>query len=69
MLAGALETGAADLLVGPATALAGLRRDDWEVPETVERLTEVIGLARQAERSVARVAERAGTRPASGAGR
>ncbi|MFJ7036713.1 AAA family ATPase [Streptomyces rochei] len=69
VLAGALETGAPDLLVGPATALAGLRRDDWEVPETVERLTEVIGLARQAERSVARVAERAGTRPASGAGR
>ncbi|MGW1464523.1 sigma 54-interacting transcriptional regulator [Streptomyces sp. NPDC002308] len=56
VLARALETGAPDLLVAPATALASLRRDDWEVPETVERLVAVIGLARRADRSVGRVA-------------
>jgi hypothetical protein len=33
VLARALETGAPDMLVGPATAPAGLRREDWEVPE------------------------------------
>ncbi|MDG9690156.1 AAA family ATPase [Streptomyces mutabilis] len=69
VLAGALETGAPDLLVAPATALAALRRDDWEVPETVERLTEVIGLARQAERSVGRATGTSATRRASEAGR
>ncbi|MGW2836852.1 sigma 54-interacting transcriptional regulator [Streptomyces sp. NPDC001493] len=60
VLARALETGAPDLLVAPATALASLRRDDWEVPETVERLVAVIGLARRADRSVGRVAAAAG---------
>ncbi|BBA98957.1 hypothetical protein RVR_5374 [Actinacidiphila reveromycinica] len=54
VLARALETGAPDLLVAPATALAALRRDDWEVPEGVERLAGVIGLARRADRSVRR---------------
>ncbi|MEW2251585.1 AAA family ATPase [Streptomyces sp. NPDC058733] len=55
VLVRALETGAPDLLVAPATTLAALRRDDWEVPEAVERLTEVIGLARRADESVERV--------------
>ncbi|MCQ9131209.1 AAA family ATPase [Streptomyces hilarionis] len=55
VLVRALETGAADLLVGPASALAGLRRDDWEVPETMDRLAAVIGLALAADRSVRRV--------------
>jgi hypothetical protein len=54
VLVRALETGAPDLLVAPATTLAALRRDDWEVPEAVERLTEVIGLARRADQSVER---------------
>jgi hypothetical protein len=54
VLVRALETGAPDLLVAPATALAALRRDDWEVPEAVERLTGVVGLARRADRSVRR---------------
>ncbi|MFF6956831.1 AAA family ATPase [Streptomyces sp. NPDC008317] len=57
VLVRALESGAPDLLVAPATALAGLRRDDWEVPAAVERLVSVIGLARRAEQSVARVAD------------
>ncbi|MFI6876486.1 AAA family ATPase [Streptomyces sp. NPDC050400] len=55
VLVRALETGAPDLLVAPAAALAGLRRDDWEVPAAVERLTGVIGLAQGADRSVRRV--------------
>ncbi|MFJ7996709.1 AAA family ATPase [Streptomyces sp. NPDC096310] len=56
VLVRALETGAPDLLVAPATVLASLRRDDWEVPAAVERLVGVIGLARRADRSVERVA-------------
>jgi hypothetical protein len=56
VLVRALETGAPDLLVAPATALASLRHDDWEVPAAVERLVGVIGLARRADRSVGRVA-------------
>ncbi|MEV1026402.1 MoxR family ATPase [Streptomyces sp. NPDC050264] len=54
LLVRALETGAPDLLVAPATALAALRRDDWEVPEAVERLAAVVGLSRRADRSVGR---------------
>ncbi|MBF9070733.1 AAA family ATPase [Streptacidiphilus fuscans] len=66
VLARALETGAPDLLVAPATALAALRRDDWEVPETVERLAGVIGLARRADRSVGRVTASAESGRATG---
>ncbi|WP_405063596.1 MoxR family ATPase [Kribbella sp. NBC_01505] len=51
----ALETGVPDLLVAPAMALAALRRDDWEVPEEVERLTGVVDIARRADQSVERV--------------
>ncbi|MFC7794433.1 AAA family ATPase [Streptomyces cinereoruber] len=64
VLVRALETGAPDLLVAPATTLAALRRDDWEIPESVERLAGVIGLARRADRSVGRA-----TAAAAGAGR
>ncbi|MFJ3673149.1 AAA family ATPase [Streptomyces sp. NPDC090106] len=53
VLVRALETGSPDLLVGPAKALAGLRRDAWEVPASVERLAGIIGLAERADRSVA----------------
>nr|WP_030174796.1 MoxR family ATPase [Streptomyces sp. NRRL S-813] len=66
VLARALETGAPDLLVAPATTLAALRRDEWEVPESVERLAGVVGLARRAERSVGRAAAAAGGGRASG---
>jgi hypothetical protein len=54
VLVRALETGAPDLLVAPATALAAVRRDEWEVPEAVERLAGVIGLAKRTDRSVQR---------------
>ncbi|MER6392538.1 MoxR family ATPase [Streptomyces sp. NPDC001523] len=66
VLVRALETGAPDLLVAPAKALAALRRDGWEVPETVERLAAVVGLARRAENSVARTAASAGSQSAVG---
>ncbi|MEU3661368.1 AAA family ATPase [Streptomyces sp. NPDC032940] len=69
VLVRALETGAPDLLVAPATALAALRRDDWEVPEAVERLAGVIGLARRADRSVERVTGASGTAVAAEARR
>ncbi|MEV8549270.1 MoxR family ATPase [Streptomyces glaucescens] len=70
VLVRALETGAPDLLVAPATTLAALRRDDWEVPRAVERLTDVIGLARRADRSVERAtAPRPGRVAGAGAGR
>ncbi|MFE9392913.1 AAA family ATPase [Streptomyces sp. NPDC006784] len=52
----ASETGPSDLLVAPAKALAAVRRDDWEVPEALERLAGVVGLARRADRSVDRAA-------------
>lgn len=66
VLVRALETGAPDLLVAPAKALAALRRDGWEVPETVERLAAVVGLARRAEESVARTAAAADAKSAAG---
>jgi MoxR-like ATPase len=69
VLVRALETGAPDLLVAPATTLAALRRDDWEVPEAVERLAGVIGLARRADRSVERAARSAAAGPVPGARR
>ncbi|WP_370086012.1 AAA family ATPase [Streptacidiphilus sp. MAP12-16] len=69
VLVRALETGVPDLLVAPATALAALRRDDWEVPEAVERLAGVIGLARLADQSVGRAAAAADSARATGARR
>ena len=69
VLVRALETGAADLLVAPAAALAALRRDDWEVPESVERLAGVVDLVRRADQSVLRTAGAAGPARTAGAGR
>lgn len=65
----ALETGVPDLLVAPATALAALRRDDWEVPEALERLAGVIGLVRLADHSVGRAAAAADAGRTTGAHR
>ncbi|MEU1620983.1 MoxR family ATPase [Streptomyces sp. NPDC005722] len=56
LLARALETGAPDLVVVPATTLASLRREDWDVPAAVERLAGVVSLSRRADRA----ADRAG---------
>ncbi|MER7538464.1 MoxR family ATPase [Streptomyces sp. NPDC097704] len=65
LLVRALDSGAPDLVVVPATTLAGLRREDWDVPESIERLAGVVSLSRRADRAGARVAAGAGT----GAGR
>jgi len=48
VLGRALETGAPDVVVVPATTLAALRRDDWEIPVSIERLTGVVALSRRA---------------------
>ncbi|WP_430782623.1 AAA family ATPase [Actinoplanes sp. G11-F43] len=47
VLARALETGAPDLVVVPASTLAALRRDDWEIPDTIERLAPVATIRRR----------------------
>ncbi|MEV6209377.1 AAA family ATPase [Kitasatospora sp. NPDC051914] len=64
LLARALETGAPDLVVVPATTLASLRREDWDVPASIDRLAGAVSLSRRADRAAARAAER----PASGTG-
>ncbi|MEU2623300.1 MoxR family ATPase [Streptomyces sp. NPDC007157] len=60
LLVRALDTGAPDLVVVPATTLASLRREDWDVPEAVERLAGAVSVSRRAERAAQRVAAKAG---------
>jgi AAA domain (dynein-related subfamily) len=48
----ALETGAPDLVVVPATTLAALRRDNWQIPAAIERLAGVVSLSQRADRAV-----------------
>ncbi|MEU2336810.1 MoxR family ATPase [Streptomyces sp. NPDC006654] len=59
LLVRALDTGAPDLVVVPATTLASLRRDDWDVPAAVERLAGAVAVSRRADRAAARVAAQA----------
>ncbi|WP_433795024.1 AAA family ATPase [Actinoplanes sp. CA-252034] len=47
VLVRALETGAPDLVVVPASTLAALRRDEWPVPMEMERLAPVVTLRRR----------------------
>ncbi|WP_028193254.1 AAA family ATPase [Salinispora pacifica] len=61
LLVRALETGAPDLVVVPASTLARLRQDDWDVPASIEQLTGVVSLSRRADRTAARVAAVTGT--------
>ncbi|MBU3066882.1 MoxR family ATPase [Nocardia sp. NEAU-G5] len=56
VLVRAVETGAPDLVVVPATTLATLRRDDWEVPAAIEQLAGAVSISRGAERAAARIA-------------
>ncbi|WP_089105741.1 AAA family ATPase [Streptomyces hyaluromycini] len=58
LLVRALDTGAPDLVVVPATTLASLRRDDWDVPAAIERLAGAVSVSRRADRAAERVAER-----------
>lgn len=61
LLVRALETGAPDLVVVPATTLATLRRQDWDVPEAIEALAGTVSLSRRAEQAAARAAVATGT--------
>lgn len=54
LLVRALETGAPDLVVVPATTLATLRQQDWDVPESIEALAGTVSLSRRAEQAAAR---------------
>jgi hypothetical protein len=56
LLVRAVETGAPDLVVVPATTLATLRQEDWDVPASIERLAGVVSLSRRADRAAARAA-------------
>ncbi|MEU3355233.1 MoxR family ATPase [Streptomyces sp. NPDC037389] len=60
LLVRAVESGAPDLVVVPATTLASLRRPDWDVPASIERLAGAVSLSRRADRAAARVAAKAG---------
>ncbi|MFI2206361.1 AAA family ATPase [Streptomyces sp. NPDC020192] len=62
LLVRAMETGAPDVVVVPATTLASLRREDWEVPAAVERLAGVVSLSRRADKAAHRSAVAAGAR-------
>jgi hypothetical protein len=63
LLVRALDTGAPDLVVVPATTLASLRQQDWDVPASIERLAGAVSISRRADRAAARAAV------ATGAGR
>lgn len=51
LLVRAVETGAPDLVVVPATTLATLRREDWDVPASIEGLAGAVALSRRADRA------------------
>ncbi|WP_069161435.1 AAA family ATPase [Nocardia altamirensis] len=59
LLVKAVETGAPDLVVVPATTLAALRQDDWDVPASIEQLAGVVSVSQGADRAAARVAVKA----------
>jgi hypothetical protein len=48
LLVHALDTGAPDLVVVPATTLASLRRDNWPVPAEIERLAGAVKMSQLA---------------------
>ena len=56
LLVRAMETGAPDLVVVPASTLASLRQQDWDVPTSIERLAGVVGLSRGADQAAGRTA-------------
>ncbi|MGW1060821.1 AAA family ATPase [Micromonospora rubida] len=62
VLVRAMETGAPDLVVVPATTLAALRQADWDVPAAIDRLAGVVSVSRAADRAAARIAASAGAR-------
>ncbi|MGY2028107.1 AAA family ATPase [Nocardia gipuzkoensis] len=60
LLVKALETGAPDLIVVPATTLATLRQDRWDVPAVIEQLAGVVSVSQEADQAADRVAAKAG---------
>ncbi|WP_327150109.1 AAA family ATPase [Nocardia sp. NBC_01329] len=60
VLVKAAETGPPDLVVVPATTLATLRGDNWEVPASIEQLAGVVAVSQGADRGAARVAAQTG---------
>ncbi|MDQ1023461.1 hypothetical protein QF035_001043 [Streptomyces umbrinus] len=56
LLVRALDTGAPDLVVVPATTLASLRQQDWDVPASIEQLAGAVSISRRADRAAARAA-------------
>ncbi|MFD8536418.1 AAA family ATPase [Streptomyces rubrogriseus] len=58
LLARAMETGAPDVVVVPATTLATLRQQDWDIPSSIERLAGAMSLSRRADRAADRAAAR-----------
>lgn len=59
LLVTAVRTGAPDLVVVPATTLATLRRDDWQIPVEIDELAGVVAVSREADRATARVTAKA----------
>lgn len=59
LLVRVVETGAPDLVVVPATTLASLRQEDWDVPASIERLAGAVSVSRRADQAADRVAARA----------
>ncbi|TXS63170.1 MULTISPECIES: AAA family ATPase [unclassified Streptomyces] len=55
LLVRAVETGAPDLVVVPANTLASLRREDWDVPPSIDKLAGAVSLSRRADRAAAAV--------------
>ncbi|WP_433709207.1 AAA family ATPase [Nocardia sp. CA-084685] len=51
LLVRAIETGAPDLVVVPATTLATLRQGNWEVPASIEKLAGVVTVSQRADRA------------------
>ncbi|MFD7845218.1 AAA family ATPase [Nocardia sp. NPDC059764] len=60
LLAKAAETGAPDLVVVPATTLASLRHETWDVPASIERLTGMVSVSQGADRAAARITAQVG---------
>jgi hypothetical protein len=54
LLVRALDSGAPDLVVVPATTLATLRQEDWDVPASIERLAGAVTLSRRADEAAVR---------------
>ncbi|WP_114722350.1 MoxR family ATPase [Rhodococcus sp. AG1013] len=59
LLVAAVQTGPPDLVVVPATTLAVLRREDWEVPAEIDQLAGVVSVSLAADRAADRASAQA----------